>query len=619
LTAGIYQSLTPRLFNDLRVNWSKGEGNSFIRIDNFGGAVPPADSSLFPSFASSENSHFIFSISDNGALFRVGRNVDNFQRQVNLVDNLSIARGRHQVKVGVDYRRLSPTYGPLNYSQSVSFNFAGTKTGVARTVTIAANDTVGVLFTNLSAFIQDTWNLNSRLTVTYGLRWEHNPPPTGAGGKPLFTVQGLDNPLTMTLAPQGTPLWKTTYHDFAPRVGAAYQLFRRSGRETLLRGGLGVFYDLGNGQAANGSGFAFPNSRSVVLRSVPFPLDPSLVVAPPFTLSPPFNGTIYAFDPNLKLPLVYQWNVAIEQSLGRQQSVSASYVGAAGRRLLRQELLLNATSVNVINPIFSFVLASRNAATSDYDAFQLQYQRRLSRGLQVLGSYTWSHSIDSASSDSAQLAPISKIDPNTDRGPSDFDVRHSFTAAFSYDLPMPKLDRVSTALLRNWSVETIASARTALPVNIITGQDPLGTGLLSSQGVARPDLLLGVPLYIQDPNVPAGRRFNKAAFSVPTTARQGNLGRNALRGFPFSQVDFALRRQFNLTEHKNLQLRAELFNILNHPNFASPSGRLSSSVFGVSTNTLASSLGTGGVAGGLNPLYQVGGPRSIQFALKLQF
>jgi len=132
-------------------------------------------------------------------------------------------------------------------------------------------------------------------------------------------------------------------------------------------------------------------------------------------------------------------------------------------------------------------------------------------------------------------------------------------------------------------------------------------------------LVYGAPLWIADPNVAGGKRINRAAFIVPTTPRQGTLGRNALSGFGATQVDLTLRRQFRITERVSLQARADLFNIFNHPNFGPPINYLSSPLFGQSTQMLGASLGSGSTTGGLNPLYQIGGPRSAQLALKLQF
>ena len=136
-----------------------------------------------------------------------------------------------------------------------------------------------------------------------------------------------------------------------------------------------------------------------------------------------------------------------------------------------------------------------------------------------------------------------------------------------------------------------------------------------------PDLVAGAPVYLSDPNVGGGKRFNSDAFEIPLDypGRQGTLGRNAVRGFGLTQLNFTMRREFVLHEELKLQFRAELFNAGNTPSFGDPSGALQSPQFGYSTAMLGQTLGRGGVNGGLNPLYQVGGPRSIQLALRLSF
>jgi hypothetical protein len=416
----------------------------------------------------------------------------------------------------------------------------------------------------------------------------------------------LDNPANLSLAPLGTPHYKSGYGNFAPRVGLAYQLFQGPGRETLLRGGIGIFYDLGEGMIANSASY-FPYLRRKSLADVPYPLDASSAEARPFNLNPPFS-TVRVFEPDFKLPLTVQWNMAIEQSLGSSQSLSASYVGAAGRRLLRSEGLVNP------NPNFQQVFLVTNDASSDYHALQIQFQRRLTKRLQALAAYTWSHSIDINSNDSFTNVPSDKIDPGVDRGPSDFDVRHSFGAAVSYDLPTANLRGLGKRLFRNWSLDTMVIARTATPVDVFSGRD-IGFGLFNF----RPDRVEGVPLYLNDLSAPRGRIINRLAFAIPQNARQGTLGRNSLRGFPVCQANVALRRRLKLNERFSLQLRAEFINLFNHPNFGDPVGDLSSGFFGHSTSMLGRSLGSGGSNGGLSPLYQLGGPRSIQLAMKLQF
>jgi hypothetical protein len=164
-------------------------------------------------------------------------------------------------------------------------------------------------------------------------------------------------------------------------------------------------------------------------------------------------------------------------------------------------------------------------------------------------------------------------------------------------------------------------ARCAPPVNVVTGQNPFAGSVLSGpDSVQRPDVVPGVPLHLYPSGAPGGKVINPAAFATPAPATaQGDLGRNALRGFGAAQWDITLRRQFHFTERLSLQARADFFNILNHPNFGNPINYLSSPQFGYATQMLNNYLGSGGQNGGLNPLYQIGGPRSIQLALKLQF
>jgi hypothetical protein len=157
----------------------------------------------------------------------------------------------------------------------------------------------------------------------------------------------------------------------------------------------------------------------------------------------------------------------------------------------------------------------------------------------------------------------------------------------------------------------------------LTSQRSCGTTLVEIlRGIAlaaRPDLVPGVPLELYGSQYPGGKIFNVAAFTPAPAGHQGDFGRNVLRGFGATQADIAFQRQFDLTERMKLRFRGELFNIFNHPNFGPPDNNITDALFGHSTATLASSLGSGGANGGLNPLYQIGGPRSIQLAMKLQF
>jgi len=273
---------------------------------------------------------------------------------------------------------------------------------------------------------------------------------------------------------------------------------------------------------------------------------------------------------------------------------------------------------------------------------QLQFRRRLSKGLQALASYTWSHSIDTASAGSGfgnfgNLLQSGPVDQN--RGPSDFDIRSAFSAGITYDIPAPRWNATSNAILRGWLIDTVVQARSAPPVNVTRLQF---STLDQFRAKIRPDVVTGIPLYLSGPQYPGGKAINNTPgavaggnpdgsqstgpFGLPPKCsygnflRQGNLGRNALRGFGAAQWDFAVRRDFPIRESLKLQFRAEIFNLLNHPNFGPPVSTFGSGQFGLSTQMLGQSLNGGNLGGGaLSSLYQIGGPRSVQFALKLIF
>jgi hypothetical protein len=616
-TLGLTALITPRTSNEVRANYSNGKIVSTSGLDNFGGAVALPDSALFPSGYSSNDAQFALYIPGAGQ-YNLGTWGATEQRQINFVDNLSVTRAGHQLKLGVDYRWLAPFTSPYVYRQFIQFSGANAQPGGAYSgsAALAATFTAegdALISKNFSLYAQDTWKITPRLTATYGVRWDVNPAPRGRNSaNDPFTVTSLDNPARIALAPRGTPLFETTYGNVAPRLGLAWQLRVSQNWGLTLRAGAGIFYDLGQGSIGGvTSYFPYDESKIIAPAPVPFPLNPQNAAPPALTTNPPVS-TILATEPHLKLPRSYQWNVALDQSLGSSQIVSLTYIGAIGRDLIRQTDLISP------NPSFQFVGVQSNSSTSDYLALQLKFQRRLSWGLQGLTSYTLSHSIDNSSTDAFANylnTPGSLGNPNLDRGNSDFDIRHAFTAGLTYDLPALRSQQVVNAIIGAWSLDGFILARSAPPVDVVGG-------IFFAAGTAlypRPNVVAGVPLVLYGPGYPGGKVFNSAAFTAPPVGQQGNFGRNVLRGFDASQADVGVQRNFRVAEKLQLRFRAEFFNILNHPNFGSPNNSLTSPLFGRSTQTLANSLGSGGANGGLNPLYQIGAPRSIQLAMKLQF
>jgi hypothetical protein len=619
-TLGLSQMITRRISNEFRANYSNDRVGTTYALDNFGGAEPLSDALVFPSGYSSREGLFQFILIGSGTYYQGKQGTDE-QRQINLVDNFFVVRGSHQMKIGVDYRWLSPFSSPYTYSQLAEFlgvtcssppcpGYA--QSGTSAVAAVFAYQSDSLISTNLSLYGQDTWRITPRLTVTYGLRWDLNTPLKGKNlANQPFTVTGLDNPPTIALAPRGTPLYKTTYDNVAPRFGVAYLLTDKPAWATVLRGGFGIFYDLGYG-SLGGASYSFPFEGLKVIPGASLPLSPTNATPPQLATSAPVTGTMVVAEPHLELPRTYEWNATLEQSLGSSQLLSLTYVGAAGRDLLRVTPLLNP------NPDFPFLDVISNTTSSNYQALQIKLERRLFKGLQALASYTLSHSIDDASTDAYATylnTPSFIASPSIDRGNSDFDIRHAFTAGVTYNLPSPESNKIAHATLGGWSVDGFIFARTAPPVDVVSG-------LVFADGIdlyPRPDVVPGVPLVLYQSQYPGGKAFNPAAFTPPPTGQQGDFGRNVLRGFGAWQADVAFQRQFQLTEKVGLHFRGEFFNLFNHPNFGPPDNNLTDALFGLSTQTLASSLGSGGANGGFNPLYQIGGPRSIQLALKLVF
>jgi hypothetical protein len=611
LTLGASSPVTPRLINDLHVNYSLSRGRSFLTLDDFGGAVPPPESVLLPAEQSLSHSFLgVFAdFNPFGLKFDEGKIADNTQHQVNVIDTLSWLVGTHQLKTGIDYRRLRPEEGSLTYQlQYVFGSLAGVLANSVPSALVGSRTAdVQMVLSNWSLFAQDTWNAARNLTVTYGLRWDYNTVPSSPNGTPPFTVNQVDDFAAMTLAPAGTPLWHAGKNNFAPRVGAAWE----ARADTVVRAAAGIFYDLGYADVSNAM-IAFPYARGTTIPATSFPLSAGAAAPPPFKTSPPASF-MAVIDPNHSQPRTYEWNAAVERSFADSNVLSITYAGAEGRELMRKDIYIG-PNPDVVTGEFDVL---RNGGRSSYQSLQAQYRRRLSRGLQALLSYTWAHSLDDVSSDvNYQNVPPS-VAASSERGPSDYDIRNTFSAAVSYEISSAG-DGTVKKVLEGWSIDSIVYARSAPPVNVVTGNNPFGGGLSGASSVQRPNVVPGVPFYLDQPGAPGGTVINAKAFSIPA-AGQGNLGRNALRGFGAAQWDLTVRRQFGIATGYSLQLRADFFNVLNHPNFGSPINYLSSPQFGLATQMLNNSLGGGGQSGGLSPLYQIGGPRSIQLAVRLQF
>lgn len=381
----------------------------------------------------------------------------------------------------------------------------------------------------------------------------------------------------------------------------------RVGQELIVRGGAGVFFDTSDQQALNafhGAGFY----SSQVFSGVSLPvtadqLNVSTVITPPFT-----NTVVFAFPHHLQLPYSLQWNLGIERALGKYQSLTISYVGASGRRLLREQR----TDVRAVNPAFGDVSYFPGGRGSNYGALQIKFQRTFFQGIEALASYTWAHSLDDGAT-SPQF-PLRY-------GSSDLDVRHNLEAGFTWKLPSREGTRLSRIFVGAWNVDGRMIARTAFPVDLAGNFffDTV-TGTPYYSGV---DLVPNRQLYYHSSAVGGGRGFNGGptnnrplflpAFVLPEGGQPGNAPRNLVRGFDLIQANLGAERTFHVHDRLSLEVGGEMFNVLNHPNFGYIDPYLTDSVFGQSIRMLNQSFGPTGA------LYQEGGPRSGQFHVRFTF
>lgn len=597
-TAGLTANIASSLTNEIRFGYTNNDSSLRSRLDSFGGAVPiDLRSAMGLLNADAAYATLYLAFTGSGVSYIQENTARNSGSQWNLVDSLSAGKGAHRWKLGMDLRRISsPLTPPSPYIFSQVSTLASLRNNSA-TVQVQKSLSATPRFTEFAAYLADEWRISPKLSLSLGIRWELNPPPQNVSGANAYTLLGnTADPKSLALAPRGTPLWQTTYYNFAPRIGSAWQLPSKAGLETVLRAGGGVFFDTDNVVAASGfSGLGFVSYASYTGTS--FPITPaqqafSVSTNPPYT-----TASVFAYPRHLQLPYTLQWNVSLEQSLGRSQSLTLSYVGSNGRRLLQSQTLY----LPSVNPLFGYVYYYPTGVTSNYQALQVKAQRSVRSGINALLSYTWSHSLDFGSTSSA--LPLS-------RGNSDFDVRNNLQAGLSWEIQPIKRTGLLRQALAGVGFDGRFMTRTAFPVTISGNQlvSP-ATGYYSTNV----NLVPGQPTYLYGAAYPGGHVINRAAFSLPTGTDLGNAPRNFVRGFGATQLNIAARKDFHLFENASLQFRAEAFNVMNHPVFGLVDARLANATFGQATKTLAQSLGT------MNSLYQQGGPRSMQFALKLKF
>jgi hypothetical protein len=442
-------------------------------------------------------------------------------------------------------------------------------------------------------YAQDTWRASRTLTLDYGLRYDITTPNYDVSGQMRpFDVR------TGALAAPGAPFYGWNRTNFAPRFALAWQPVEK----TVIRTGYGIFYQ----QYPAGFGGTVPLNtvpgNTVLLRqqipSLSWPLDPFI------GQGRPQPQAVAGFDPNRPDTYSQQWNFTVQRELPGDVALTGAYLGNRGVNLRRS------ANINFIDPAtgqrplpqFAGVSMELNDGQSTWHGLQLSATRRFNKGLLVSAHYTWSKGIDDVQDYGAQFN--TQIQDNRcrscERGLSSTDLRHNASFQVLYDLPSPR-SGVIRAALGNWRVATLGILNSGTPVNVTMPMNTFGSDNLANQ---RPDRVPGVPLYPE--NRSPSLWFNPAAFRTPARGSYGNSGRNVLTGPSFVQIDGSLIREVELSERTRMQIRGEVFNVLNRPNFAAPNASFGTPNFGRIFNTFGRTIGSGT-------------SRQVQLALRVNF
>jgi hypothetical protein len=487
-------------------------------------------------------------------------------------------------------------------------------------------------------YAQDSWRATDKLTINFGLRWDllRNPafstnfpstwdfnngtfvvgsvkPPACGGGQVAPCLPDPNNPYISQYVrfTGNSQIIQNDYKMFGPRFGFAYQVQP----SMVIRGGFGIFYDLEAGvmQTAQNASGAWPRTDLIRGVNVNRPTITSLAddtfngTNPRIPLATPATAQAFFYDPNYRNPYSEQWNFEIQKELGSNMTFSAGYVGSHGSRLdiggFYNTALTPGPGPTQPRALFPWATASnydRSIGRNSYHALQLKAERRLSAGLSFLAQYTWSKSIDIASSGWFAAENQSLQNPyniNADRSVSGYDIPQFFSTALVYALPFGHDQRwlnhgIASRVLGNWQVNSIVLLRSGQPFNPTMGIDVANIG----SATTRPDLV-GDP---HAPNPSPDAWFLKTAYASPAAFHFGTSGRNQLRTQSLRNVDFSLFREDALGEHVKSQFRVESFNILNTPTFGIPQTTFTNPNFGRVSSTVSTA-------------------RQIQLGLKLIF
>ncbi|HVW86950.1 MAG TPA: hypothetical protein VHB50_19825, partial [Bryobacteraceae bacterium] len=460
-----------------------------------------------------------------------------------------------------------------------------------------------------AGYIQDDWRITPTLNVNLGMRYEYAASPTEQRGKALVFAPDLG---TIAYANKGVrpSIVDPDYNNFAPRLGFAWRpSFMKN---TVVRGGAGIYYATDNWNELQFEVIGPPFYQSQTLNSDPS--KPTLFMGnmlPSFAASPNLNP--FSFDRHSRTPYLSQWSFGIQRTFHQDYLFELEYQGSTGQKLPERRNLNIASldptgtipiAARVPYPQYGFILLTYNGGWSSYNGMTARLEKRFSKGLFLLASYTWSKSLDLGSTD--EFSAVSVDFKNWDKGRSAFDVPQRLVLSYVYELPFGRgkqfgggVSGAADKLIGGWQVTGISTFAAGQFQTASLGVDWLNAGSFTT---SRPNIVGDVKTARSLPDA----YVNGAAFAYPTNAAgtrvhlEGNAGRNTIEQPGINNWDLGVFKNTRINERFNTQFRWEMFNAWNHTQFGPASLNLSSATFGKITSTLV-------------------GPRRMQFGLRLTF
>lgn len=618
----------PNLLNEVRLNFQRFR-QSGIQQDtnaNFAG-IPGASAGDFQNNTGLP----LTTVTGFGALGGAyNMPQQRFDNTYQFIDVLHYTHGHHTLAVGADIRRADSIDATVYYGRGAlsftgggsGYSFADLLLGVPHTTQREPGaPTMRPYHNNVAFFGQDDWQYRPYLTFNLGLRWEYDSPLRDYSNN-LSGFNAANGTITLAGANgASTALYKGDFNNFGPRLGFAWQPTHNS--STVVRGGFGIFYNvpvllqqfvsvLSQYPVRNPQLFS-ATSSSLLTLSNPFP-----------STNAPGSRTATGIDPNYATPYVDEWSLGVQRALSRSALLEVTYVGSKGTKLPTEVNINQAVlgpggtgTLNARRPYqtpyagltFGNVTYLQTEGNSHYHSLQAKLQQNYANGLSYLVAYTYGRSIDEgpggsdSSSDSSKALPQNSYAPHSERGLSDFDVRHRLVISPVYDLPFGAKGKylthgVGSYLAGGWQLSGIIQWQTGRPFTVYYGTDNSYTG----ENADRPNVA-----HNPNQNAPhsVSQWFNTTtnpAFAAAGTGNFGNESRNAIQGPGYTEADVAIARTFPIHHSVKLNFRAEAFNLANHPNFYNPNP---------STDTYGS--------GSFGKISQAFDPRQLQFSLKLHY